>query len=177
MRHAIPIGLAVIALLVLLGAPFLGVRWGLPDDRVLPQLRVGAPGRRPIAQRLRRQLGDRGDRRHSRRRRPGAPDLERYAAEPVAGARRLGGVRADGHVRRRRQRRAAVGGHRRGQGSAFLTVGSTAPLFSDSSEAQLDRLHAVPGPGGRTVEMTGIAQINRDSVAGHHVSGCRWCWG
>jgi RND superfamily putative drug exporter len=51
------------------------------------------------------------------------------------------------------------------QGSAFLTVASTAPLFSDASEVQLDRLHAIGGPAGRTVEMTGTAQINRDSVA------------
>jgi RND superfamily putative drug exporter len=36
MRHAIPAGLAVVALLLLLGAPFLGVKWGFPDDRVLP---------------------------------------------------------------------------------------------------------------------------------------------
>ena len=36
-RHAIPVGLAVVALLVLLGAPFLSVRWGMPDDRVLPR--------------------------------------------------------------------------------------------------------------------------------------------
>jgi uncharacterized membrane protein YdfJ with MMPL/SSD domain len=36
MRYALPIGLAVIALLLVLGAPFLGVRWGFPDDRVLP---------------------------------------------------------------------------------------------------------------------------------------------
>ena len=36
MRRAIPIGLAIIALLLLLGAPFLGARWGFPDDRVLP---------------------------------------------------------------------------------------------------------------------------------------------
>ncbi|MDZ4268972.1 MAG: MMPL family transporter, partial [Mycobacterium sp.] len=49
-------------------------------------------------------------------------------------------------------------------GSAFLTVASTAPLFSDASEAQLVRLHDVAGPGGRAVEMTGTAQINRDSV-------------
>ena len=51
-----------------------------------------------------------------------------------------------------------------GSGSAFLTIDSTAPLFSDQSEAQLDRLHAVPGPAGRHVDMTGTAQINRDSV-------------
>ncbi|EFG78474.1 MMPL family protein, partial [Mycobacterium parascrofulaceum ATCC BAA-614] len=36
MRHALPAGLAVIALLVVLGAPFLGVKWGLPDERMLP---------------------------------------------------------------------------------------------------------------------------------------------
>ena len=49
-------------------------------------------------------------------------------------------------------------------GSAFLTVGSTAPLFSDASEAQLDALHGVAGPGGRDVALGGVAQINRDSV-------------
>jgi RND superfamily putative drug exporter len=36
MRHAIPIGAAVIAVLLVLGAPFLGVKWGFPDDRMLP---------------------------------------------------------------------------------------------------------------------------------------------
>jgi RND superfamily putative drug exporter len=36
MRRAVPIGLAVIAFLLVLGAPFLGVRFGSPDDRVLP---------------------------------------------------------------------------------------------------------------------------------------------
>jgi RND superfamily putative drug exporter len=48
-------------------------------------------------------------------------------------------------------------------GSAFLTVQSTAPLFSQASETQLDRLHAVAPPAGRPVEMTGTAQINHDS--------------
>ena len=47
---------------------------------------------------------------------------------------------------------------------ALLTVYSTAPLFSERSEAQLDRLHAVPPPGGRDVLLTGTAQTNRDSV-------------
>ena len=36
MRRPLPIAVAVVAFLVLLGAPFLGVRFGLPDDRVLP---------------------------------------------------------------------------------------------------------------------------------------------
>ena len=49
-------------------------------------------------------------------------------------------------------------------GSAYLTVRSTAPLFSESSDAQLDGLHAVQGPGGREVLFAGTAQVNRDSV-------------
>ena len=36
MRRPLPVALAVVAFLVLLGTPFLGVRFGLPDDRVLP---------------------------------------------------------------------------------------------------------------------------------------------
>ncbi|HVE91906.1 MAG TPA: MMPL family transporter [Actinomycetota bacterium] len=36
MRRPIPIGLAVVALLLFLGAPFLRIELGLPDDRVLP---------------------------------------------------------------------------------------------------------------------------------------------
>src|SRR4029077_13884111 len=36
MRHAIAIGLSIIGLLLILGAPFLGIKWGFPDDRVLP---------------------------------------------------------------------------------------------------------------------------------------------
>jgi putative drug exporter of the RND superfamily len=91
-------------------------------------------------------------------------DLERYAAElsrvpdvsaisaptgTFVGGRRIGPPSAPTGV---------------SQGSAFLTADSTAPLFSDASQAQLDRLHAIPGPDGRQVELTGIAQTNRDSV-------------
>jgi RND superfamily putative drug exporter len=36
MRRPLPIATAVVAVLLVLGAPFLGVRFGLPDDRVLP---------------------------------------------------------------------------------------------------------------------------------------------
>ena len=36
MRRPVPIALSVVALLVLLGLPFFSVRFGLPDDRVLP---------------------------------------------------------------------------------------------------------------------------------------------
>lgn len=36
MRRPVPVAAAAVAFLAVLGAPFLGVRFGLPDDRVLP---------------------------------------------------------------------------------------------------------------------------------------------
>src|SRR5205823_1910935 len=42
MRRPWQVGLAVVVLLLLLGTPFLGVKFGLPDDRVLPP---GSPAR------------------------------------------------------------------------------------------------------------------------------------
>ncbi|WP_280380723.1 MMPL family transporter [Nocardia wallacei] len=36
MRHAIPVTVAIVALLLAIGSPFLGVKFGYPDDRVLP---------------------------------------------------------------------------------------------------------------------------------------------
>jgi RND superfamily putative drug exporter len=51
-------------------------------------------------------------------------------------------------------------------GSAFLTVGSDAPLFSDASESQLDQLREVSTPAGKPVALTGVAQINEDSTTG-----------
>ncbi len=164
MRRAVPIGLAVIALLVLLGTPFLGVRWGLPDDRVLPR----SASAHQVGDQLRNDFANNSATAVTAvvpdATGVGPTDMERYAADLsrvpdvsavfaptgtfVAGARVGPPSAATGEA----------------QGSAFLTVASTAPLFSDNSGAQLDRLHAVAGPGGRPVEMGGSAQINRDSV-------------
>jgi uncharacterized membrane protein YdfJ with MMPL/SSD domain len=164
MRRAAPVGLAVIALLVLLGTPFLGVRWGLPDDRVLPR----SASAHQVGDQLRNDFANNSATAVTvvvpDANGVGPADMERYAAELsrvpdvtavsaptgtfVAGARVGPPSAATGEA----------------QGSAFLTVASTAPLFSGNSGAQLDRLHAVAGPGGRPVEMAGSAQINRDSV-------------
>jgi RND superfamily putative drug exporter len=164
MRRAVPVGLAVATLLVLLGLPFLGVRWGMPDDRVLPN----TASAHQVGDQLRNDYSDNSATAvtvvvpdaHGL-----APDdLQRYAADLS----RVPGVSAVSTPSG-----TLVGGNRVGppsaptgvaQDSAFLTVSSTAPLFSDSSQTQLERLHSVPGPADRPVEITGIAQINRDSV-------------
>jgi RND superfamily putative drug exporter len=55
MRRPLPIATAVVALLLVLGAPFLGVKFGLPDDRVLP----ASASSRQVADQIRHEF--RGD--------------------------------------------------------------------------------------------------------------------
>ncbi len=164
MRHWLPTGLAVVTLLVLFGLPFVSVKWGFPDDRVLPRSasahQVGDQLRDNFAHDFATSVPvvvpDAGG--------VGPADLERYAADlsrvpDVSAVSAPGGTFVAGN--QVGPPAAATG---LADGSAFLTVGSTAPLFSQPSGTQLKRLHAVAGPAGRTVEMAGVAQVNRDSV-------------
>jgi putative drug exporter of the RND superfamily len=163
-RRAVPVGLAGVAFLVFLGLPFLSVKWGFPDDRVLPTSASA------------HQLGDqmRDDFVINSETAvtiviPDTDDLTRSEIEQYAtDLSRVPDVSAVSTPTATYVAGAAVGRRSApaGQthGSAFLTVDSTAPLFSDRSEIQLDRLHAVSTPGGKEVDFTGTAQINRDSV-------------
>ena len=89
-------------------------------------------------------------------------ELDRYAAQ-LSQVRDVSSVSAPGGTFVRGSLVGPASAAAIRDGSAFFTVGSTAPLFSQASEIQLDRLHAVAGPGGQHVQMTGLAQINRDS--------------
>jgi RND superfamily putative drug exporter len=163
MRRAVPIGLAIVALLLLLGAPFLGIKWGFPDDRVLPQ----SLSARQVGDELRTDFAVDSARNVTVVIADTAgitpPELDRYASAlsqvpDVSSVSAPGGTFTGG---RSVGPPSAATGFK--DGSAFLTVGSTAPLFTDASETQLTRLRAVPPPAGEKVELTGVAQINRDS--------------
>jgi RND superfamily putative drug exporter len=163
-RRAVPIGLAGVAFLVFLGLPFLGVKWGFPDDRVLPT----SASAHQVGDQMRDDFVNNSETAvtivipHA-----GAvtsEEIDRYAVDlsrvpDVSGVSVPTGTFVKGA---RVGPLSAPTGEK--QGSAFLTVDSTAPLFSDRSETQLNRLHAVPTPGGKEVDFTGTAQINRDSV-------------
>ncbi len=164
MRHALPVGVAIIALLLILGAPFLGVRWGFPDDRVLPE----SASAREVGDQLRTDFAVDSSRNVT----VVLPDatgvtpeeLTRYATElsrvpDVSSVSAPGATFVDGAPAGPPS--AATGMK---DGSAFLTVTSNAPLFSDASASQLDALHAVATPAHKTVQLAGVAQGNRDSV-------------
>jgi RND superfamily putative drug exporter len=147
MRHAIPAVLAVVALLLLLGAPFLGVKWGFPDDRVLPT----TASAHQVGDEMRTQFAD---------------DSATAVTVVVPDATGLTQADFDRYAMdlARVADVAGVSPVRVADGSAYLRVRTTAPLFSDASDAQLDGLHAVDGPGGREVLFAGTAQVNSDSV-------------
>ena len=164
MRCAIPIGLAIVALLVALGLPFFGVKWGVPDDRVLPTSssarQVGDQLRTDFANDLATNVT------------VVIPDtvgvtpaeLAQYASQlsrvpDVSSVSAPAGTFVGGALVRPPSAATAMK-----KVNAFLTVASSAPLFSQASTTQLDQLHAVPGPGGQPVLMTGTAQINRDTA-------------
>jgi RND superfamily putative drug exporter len=163
MHKAIPLGLAGVAVLLLLGAPFLSVRWGFPDDRVLP----GSASSHQVGNQLRHDFVHNSDAAVTvvipEATGVTASDMGRYAAElsrvpDVSAVSAPTGTFVDGNWIGPVSAPAGL------NDSLFLTVDSSAPLFSDRSEAQLDHLHAVPGPAGKQVDMTGAAQTNRDSV-------------
>ncbi len=164
MHRAIPIGLAVVALLAFLGAPFFGVRPGFPDDRVLPK----SASAHQVGDMLRADFAIDSD--------SEVPiivvdsagvsrsEFDRYAAElsrvpDVTSVSAPGGTFVDGRLTG--PPLAAAG---ESEGSTLLTVATSLPLFSAESETQLSRLHAVGTPAGRSVEFGGLAQTNRDSV-------------
>jgi RND superfamily putative drug exporter len=166
MRHAVPIGLAVVVLLGVLGAPFFGVRPGFPDDRVLPKsasahqvgdlLRsdyaIDSDSEVPIV--ISDSVGLDPDK------------VDRYAADlsrgpDVNSVSTPSGTFVSGTLV---GPPVAAAGEK--SGTTLLTVGSSVPLFSEASETQLSRLHAVATPGGRVAEFGGLAQTNRDSVNG-----------
>ncbi len=158
------IGAAIIAVLLLLGAPFLGVEWGFPDDRMLPS----SASSRQIGDALRNDFAVN----------PltditvvvpdadglAVADISGYAAalsrvSDVSSVSSPGGTFVNGSLAG--PPTAPTGSN---DGSAFLTVTTSAPLFSDASENQLNGLHAVATPADKNVLFGGVAQGNRDSV-------------
>jgi putative drug exporter of the RND superfamily len=166
MRQAIPIGLVLTALLLALGAPFLGVRWGYPDDRVLPT----SSSARVVSDRVRSGFHTNSENRVTIVL-PEAvgltnTDLDDYAKRlsrvgDVSAVSSPTGTFVEGEYRGSPSAPAAMTA-----GTASLTVDTTARLYTRASEIQLSRLHAVAPPRNQKVLITGTAQTNRDCVDG-----------
>ncbi|MCV7091222.1 MMPL family transporter [Mycobacterium interjectum] len=164
MRHAIPVGLALTAFLVALGAPFLGVRWGYPDDRVLPT----SASARAVSDRIRSEFRTTSETKVVLPDTAGVTtaDLDGYAMRLSLVADVAAVSTPTGTFVAGRPSGPASAPSGMAAGSAYLTIESTAPLYSQASEIQLTRMHAITAPGHRAARFTGMAQTNRDCVNG-----------
>lgn len=165
MRRAVPIALAGSAVLIVAGLPFLGIKWGFPDDRVLPK----TASAHQVGDQLREGFADDSasavtivipDATALPQR-----DIDQYGARlstvpDVGSVSTPTGTFIDGTLVGLPAAAAGIA-----EGSAFLTVSSAVHLFSSASDTQLDRLREVATPADQPVDFTGMAQINRDSVA------------
>jgi putative drug exporter of the RND superfamily len=173
MRRPLPIATVVVAFLLLLGTPFLGVRFGLPDDRVLP---AGAASRQ-VADALRSGfaadessalsvvatgIGDPRGR---------LPDIDRYAAalSRLDGVRRvdaLSGSYADG---RRLQAPTPAAARFAAADGTWLTVVPTVGSSSLRGEDLVARVRALPAPFGAQVTGPAAQLVDTKASLGAHL--------
>ncbi|MFD0362766.1 MMPL family transporter [Nocardia sp. GCM10030253] len=162
MRHAAPVAIAIIVLLLAVGFPFLSVKFGYPDDRVL-NANASATSRE-VGDALRNDFnanaatnttivldGYRGS--------PAA--IGDYAAglskvEGVAGVLSGAGVYAGG------MKVSAGPPTMSNDTGAFLTVATTVDPFNSAGKAQLAQLRAVPSPAPAL--FGGAAAVNVDAL-------------
>ncbi|HXL59666.1 MAG TPA: MMPL family transporter [Mycobacterium sp.] len=164
MRHALPLGLAVTVLLILLVAPFSSVTWGPGDDRALPK----SASSRQVGDQLREDFPQNT-----------ASEVQvvishltgvtsQQIAEYSARLSGLSDVRAVSSPAGTFIDGLNVGPPSAPTGavddSMFVTISGAAPPFSERAETQLDLIRGVTAPGGGTVQITGLTQVNRDNV-------------
>nr|WP_235660812.1 MMPL family transporter [Mycolicibacterium senegalense] len=164
MRHPVSVGGTVVVLLLALGAPFLSLKLGSPDDRMLPK----SSSARHVGDQLRDDFSS-DEASTITVVIPDAaglpPDaLHRYAAQ-LSGVAGVSAVSAPvGTYMSGMMAGPPAAGSIGADGSVLMTINSTAPALSEQSDGQLEQLRAVAVPAERSVFFTGMAQGNRDNV-------------
>ncbi|MFC4375968.1 MMPL family transporter [Nocardia halotolerans] len=162
MKRPLPVALVTTAVLLLLGSPFLGVQFGYPDDRALPEqapsrvvgdvlrtefeadLAAGATVVLPEHRADSRALGDYA-----------------CALSQVSGV--VAVLSGDAVCRNGLRVAAGLPEMTDPAGGAYLTIGTRVDPYGTAGRTQLEALRAVPAPS--TSLITGAAALNHDSVS------------
>ena len=164
MRHALPITLAIVAALLAVGSPFLGVKFGFPDDRVMP---TGSASR-VVGDELRSQYAAIS---------PGSGTtivLDGYSGTITgyaAALSRVDGVSAvlsDAGVYASGARMASAPPGLANASGQYLTVATSVDPYSADGQRQLQRLHDVSAPAPAL--FAGNAEMEADGL---HSLGAR----
>ncbi len=161
MRRALPVLIAIIAVLLAVGAPFLGVKFGFPDDRVLPT----ASTSRQAGDELRTQYPIVNAGAGATIVLPGAPNDPAAVAGYASALSKVDGVRAVLSSAGPYMSGASPGGTAPGMANEhgqYLTVTTAFDPFSQQAKDQLRELRAVPAPVPAL--FSGVAAMNVDSL-------------
>jgi RND superfamily putative drug exporter len=149
MRRPVPIAIGVVAVLLVLGAPFLGVRFGLPDDRVLP----ASASSRQVSDAIRADFAARdADALEVVATGTGAPAARAGEIDGYATAlSKLGGVaRVDAltgsYASGRKVAAATQAGRFVAAAATWLRVVPTVEAYSSAGEDLVERVRALPAP-------------------------------
>nr|WP_212763260.1 MMPL family transporter [Gordonia araii] len=161
LRRAAPVAIITTTVLLILGAPFLSIKLGFPDDRILPTSHSSRVAMNEIRDDFTQKLGSEvtavvtGSSNEA---------VDDYAAKlsgvaDVEAVTSPGAVFGKGRVIAPRQSDDQHGEHR------VLTVVTNTDPLEESGKTLLANLRDVPKPGDADVKFTGIAASTEDTVA------------
>lgn len=144
MRHALPVSVVIVTLLLVLGSPFLSVKFGYPDDRVLPTDSAA----RQVGDELREEFPRANSGEYTTVVLDGFHDQQAvgaYAArlsevDDVTAVLSGAGVYVSGN------RLAPAPPGMANDTGTYLTVAGSLDPFSPAGSRQLDELRAIPAP-------------------------------
>lgn len=160
MRHAVPVSVVIVTLLLVLGSPFLSAKFGYPDDRVLPTDSAA----RQVGDELRQEFPRANSGEYTTvildgfhdRQAVGAYATRLSEVDDVTAVLSAAGVYASGN------RLAPAPPGMVNDTGTYLTVASSLDPFSPAASRQLDELRAIPTPAPAL--FGGAPAINVDSL-------------
>lgn len=161
LRRAVPVAIVVPVILLVLGAPFLGIKFGFPDERVLP----ASASAHAVQQEIDAEYAQNSGGTVTAVVDGAVTDdaLREYAVslskvEGVGAVTTPIGVVVDG-------RQVAPGNPADRAGDlSLITISSAADPLGDDGQDQIQTLRDVPAPPGVEVSFTGMAAMNFDVV-------------
>ncbi|NKY36107.1 MMPL family transporter [Nocardia speluncae] len=160
MRFAVPVSVVIVTLLLALGSPFLSVKFGYPDERVLPETAAS----RQVGDEVRAEFprADPGGNTtivlngHQDEQSVGAYAARLSEVDDVTGVLSSAGVYVSG------SRLAPTPPGMANNTGTYLTVNTSLDPFSPAGGDQLAELRAVPAPAPPL--FSGAAAMNEDSL-------------
>ena len=169
MRRAVLVLVAVVALLVLLGAPFLGFKFGFPDDRVLPASATAHEVQQEIRDSYKQNLSG-----VSTVVVTGANDPDSFAlrsySQDLARIKGVDSVTSSAGLFLEGAQVAEGDPAATSEGVAIVTVSSSLEPTSDEAGDLVRALRKVQLPDGMSARVTGVAANSvdtLDSIYGH----------